>query len=86
MSWDVNAFKEKLEDQHTFPGNYIFKFIVPSESIDQVKSLWPGGKISIKASSKGKYTSVTIEGHMDSSDDVISVYQKAHEIEGCIAL
>ena len=86
MSWDSKAFKEKLEDQHSFPGTYIFKFIVPSESIDLVKVVWEEGEITLKPSSKGKYTSVTIKGQMPTSDAVIMVYEKAHEIEGIIAL
>lgn len=86
MSWDIKAFKEKLEDQHSFPGSYIFKFIVPSDKLSEAESLWKEGEITRKPSSKGKYTSVTIKATMTSSDQVITVYEEAHKIEGLIAL
>ena len=86
MSWDTKDFQEKLDDQHTFPGLYIFKFIVPSDSIKQVENLWKNGEIIKKPSSKGKYTSVTIKAQVDNSNEIVDIYQRASNIEGCIAL
>lgn len=86
MSWDIKAFKEKLEDQHSFPGVYIFKFIVPSDKLSIAEGLWKEGEITRKPSSKGKYTSVTIKANISSSDQVIAVYEEAHNIDGLIAL
>ena len=86
MSWDIEAFREKLTGQHTFPGTYIFKFIVPADKVPLVERLWTEGRISSKPSSKGNYVSVTIEGNMQTADEVISVYQEANKIEGLIAL
>lgn len=86
MSWNIEEFKAKLESQHSFPGTYIFKFIVPSEKVELAKNLWSLGEIIEKPSSKGKYVSVTIKGQMASVDEVIRVYENAHKIEGLIAL
>ncbi len=86
MSWDIQGFREKLESQHQFPGKYTFKFIVPSDSISKVEDLWVGGKVTLRPSSKGKYTSITIEAEASSSDEIIKTYELASNIDGCIAL
>ena len=86
MSWDIVAFREKLEGQHTFPGVYIFKFIVPKEKVEMASCLWTDGQVTTKPSSKGNYVSVTIHGNMASPDEVIEVYHAASRIEGLIAL
>ena len=86
MSWDTKVFREKLDDQHSFPGLYIFKFIVPSDSVNEVEDLWKNGEVIKKPSSKGKYTSVTIKAQVDNSDEIVDIYQRASNIEGCISL
>ncbi len=86
MSWDVEAFKEKLEGQHSFPGIYKFKFIVTKDKVAEVEALLDGGDISLKPSSAGKYVSVTSNALMQNSDDIVDIYRQASEIEGCIAL
>ncbi len=86
MSWDEQAFKEKLENSHTFPGSYIFKFIIKSNQQEQVKSLVDGAEIRLKPSSRNKYLSITIQKTMASSQEVVDVYNKAFKIEGIISL
>ena len=86
MSWDESAFKEKLENNHEFPGGYTFKFIVKPEQEQEVKSLLVGADVKLKPSSGNKYVSVTLNKEMQSSQEVIEVYKKAHTIEGIIAL
>jgi putative lipoic acid-binding regulatory protein len=82
----IASFREKLDDQHEWPGLYIFKFIVPSDKISELKSILPKGNITEKASSKGTYKSLTYKAHMLSSDQVIDLYIKAKKIEGIISL
>ena len=79
-------FKEKLESTHKFPTLYMFKFIVPEGKKDEVEALFPGNEVVIKPSSKGKYVSITARTMMPSSDAVMALYGKAHQIEGIIAL
>ena len=86
MSWDEQAFKEKLENNHEFPGAYVFKFIVKPEHEEEVKSLLEDAEVKLKQSSGNKYVSVTMNKRMESSQEVIEVYKKAHTIEGIIAL
>jgi len=86
MSWNIESFKSKLEAEHSFPGMYVFKFIVPAEKRKEVTDIVPDGEISFKKSSNNKYVSVTIKSFMKSSDDVVDVYKTAHKIEGIMAL
>ena len=41
MAWNELAFKEKLENEHSFPGQYIFKFIVPIDKENEVLAILP---------------------------------------------
>ena len=82
----ASDFREKLEDQHTWPGKYLFKFIIPKEKKERVQELFPGHELQVKKSKKGNYISLTIEIHMESSQEVIEIYEKAYEIDGVIAL
>lgn len=86
MSWDVESFREKLEDQHSFPGEYIFKFIVPISGKQEILAILPKGGISFKESSGGKYVSITAKSDLRTSQEVLDVYIKANHVEGCIAL
>ncbi|MEQ9424444.1 MAG: DUF493 family protein [Cyclobacteriaceae bacterium] len=86
MSLSIQDFKKKLDEEHAFPEVYMFKFIVPSSAEQEVLDILPEGKTTSRASKQGTYISVTAELMMGTSDDVIAIYQKAHKIEGLIAL
>jgi len=86
MSWDTEAFKEKLENNHSFPGKYTFKFIVKPEWKNEVEKLVAGAEVLLKPSSGNKYVSITLNANMNSSEEVINVYKEAKKIEGIIAL
>ena len=86
MSWDIDSFREKLAIEHSFPGNYIFKFIVPVEKEDEIFYLLPKGVTSTRKSSANTYISITCNAELNSPEDVIEVYLKANKVEGCIAL
>jgi len=79
-------FKGKLESTLNFPALYMFKFIVEEEKQDEVKKLFPGHDVKSKASSKGKYVSITAQVMMPSSDSIVEIYLEASKIEGIIAL
>ena len=82
----LTRFREKLDQHYAWPSLYMFKFIVPSGKEDQVKRLFPTHTTTEKASREGKYTSVTVQMMMPSSDAVIAIYEQASVIEGLIAL
>ena len=85
QNW-VNSFREKLDQHYAWPSIYMFKFIVPSGREEEVKKLFPLHTTTEKQSSQGKYTSITVQMMMPSSEAVISIYQQAALIEGLIAL
>lgn len=75
-----------LDETVKFPTEYYFKFIVPAGEIDKMLNILNGAKIEKKPSSAGKYISVSGKKIVKSSDEVISVYQKAATIKGVISL
>lgn len=83
---DIEAFKQKLDQQHDWPSLYMFKFIVPTGKENEVFALFPKNDLTTKKSRKGNYTSVTAQVMMRSSEDVVDKYIEAHRIEGVLAL
>ena len=86
MSKDYSDFIEKLENQHSWPSEYMFKFIVPSDVENEIKQIFSGQSITSRESSKGNYTSITVKMMINSTDEVIRIYEEAHKVEGVIAL
>jgi len=82
----INSFRDKLDKHYAWPSVYLFKFIVPTGKEDDVKKLFPLHNTSEKRSKNEKYTSISVQMMMPSSDAVINVYIRAAEIEGLIAL
>ena len=84
---DKDQFRELLNAEYSWPASYTFKFVVPSEKIKEVEALFGSeAEISLKESSAGKYTSVTINARMTRADEIIAVYEQAASIEGIISL
>lgn len=87
--YDYTEFKKKLEEEHSFPSVYMFKFIVPADNqkIALVESLFTEeADISQKQSGKGNYFSLTAKQVVISSDEIVEIYKKSTTIEGLIAL
>lgn len=82
--------KAQLEDTTTYPADYLYKFIVPTEAnqVVEVEELFnnTGAVITTKKSKKGKYSSVSIVLKVATSDEVIKYYRKAEKIKGIISL
>ena len=83
---DHSKFKSILNKEYQWPCEYMFKFIVPKDSLAQVEALFPGSEIQFRDSRKGNYVSATISLEVDSADLVIAIYEKAANIKGLIAL
>lgn len=79
-------FKEKLDNEHKWPTTYMFKFVVPSNKIDELKEILQKEPIIVKNSKNRKYASITLKKHIEYSDEVIEIYLKVRKIEGLIAL
>ena len=80
------AFKEKLDQEHKWPGIYVFKFVVPIGSVVEFNTKFPGEPFLEKRSKAGNYISYTLKKQLHSSDEVVEMYLKAQKIEGLIAL
>lgn len=83
-------FKERLEQTHSFPTDYIFKYIVPAEQsiIAKLHSIFSSANpsISTRDSKNGKYISITIKVPVSDANDVVIYYRQAAEIEGIVML
>lgn len=86
MNKDYSTFKERLDRNHTWPAEYMFKFIVPKGKEDQISVLFSQKDVSTKESSSGNYISVTSRMMIKSSEEVIRIYEEAQKVEGVIAL
>lgn len=86
------TLRKRLKKTSDWPAAYLYKFIVPSsdpENLNRLISIFDnlGAVISTKKSSKGKYTSVSINVTLNSPDIVIEKYkQVGEEIENVISL
>ena len=82
--------KEELDNSNAWPAEYLFKFIVPSDNhkIALVESAFDGIGAVIKTtqSKNGKFTSVSVNVTMDSSQQIIDKYLAVSTIEGIISL
>lgn len=82
--------KEELNSTSTWPTEYLYKFIVPTElkKIEEVENTFDnmGAVIKTNKSKTGKYTSISINVMMKSPEDVIQKYIEVSTIEGIISL
>ncbi len=82
--------KVELDMANTWPAEYLFKFIVPSDA-DKVKQVQEafdclGAVIKTTKSKTGKFTSISVDVQMKSSQEIIDKYQQLSTIEGIISL
>ena len=83
------SLKTKLEQELEWPSVYMFKFIYASkdELQAEIEKLFHGEiKISKRASSTGKYYSLSVRTLMGDPDEVIQVYRAAESIKGVMVL
>ena len=85
-----NELRKKLEESITsFPYIYMFKFIIKADNktMALVEVIFDNdAEIIEKQSAKGNYISITVKQVVMSVDEIISIYEKAAEIEGVISL
>ncbi len=84
--FSLERFKHTLDEHYTWPGIYVFKFIVPKDREKEVVAIFKEEEISIRRSKNGRFISVTARCHVKSSDEVVEVYREASSIEGIVAL
>lgn len=80
----------ELENDREWPGEYLFKFIVPTDpaKIEAVESAFDamGAVIVTKKSKNETYTSISINVHMESAAQIVGKYKQVAHIEGIISL
>jgi len=85
-----DKLKLSLEETTTFPTNYMFKFIIPTDKdkFEQIDNMFNklGAVIRSKTSKNEKFTSLTILVDMNSSDEIIEKYKEVGVVEGVISL
>lgn len=82
--------KEQLLESTTWPSNYLYKFIVPtnSDKVQRINSIFDntGAVIESKKSKKGTYTSISVTVNLKNPDEVIAKYKEVALVEGVISL
>jgi len=82
--------KEQLSETSSWPSNYLYKFIVPTDGgkIEKINQIFDntGAVIESKQSKKGTYTSISITVNLKNPDAVIKKYIEVGAIEGVISL
>jgi putative lipoic acid-binding regulatory protein len=86
-----DKLKSQLYDTALWPTEYLYKFIVVSNStgIVEIEDLFNdlGAVINTKESKNGKYTSISINVRMKNPEAVITKYKEvAENVEGVISL
>jgi len=84
------SLKEKLENQHDFPEDYLFKFIIPTDQarLTEIYKVFDDIKFTLgnRESKNGKYTACNVNAFVLDADQVIKIYQEVAKIEGVILL
>lgn len=95
MSWeqpkesDRERMRRQLDETHTWPCDFMFKFIVPkgNENEAALRAIFGlKAKFKFKDSKTGKYRSFTIVDKVDGADAVFARYEAAAKIPGIISL
>ena len=94
MDKDTKEFYERLKTElnnsNTWPAEYLFKFIVPTdqEKIEKVENAFNsmGAVIETKNSKTGKYTSISSDVQMPNAQKIIDKYLELSIVKGIISL
>lgn len=82
--------KTELDMSNTWPAEYLFKFIVPTdtEKIQKVEEAFDcmGAVIKTTKSKTGKFTSLSVDVQVKDSQEIIDKYLEVSTIEGIISL
>ena len=82
--------RTELNNSNTWPAEYLFKFIVPTdqEKIEKVENAFNsmGAVIETKNSKTGKYTSISIDVQMPNAQKIIDKYLELSTVKGIISL
>ncbi|MGC4129185.1 MAG: DUF493 family protein [Bergeyella sp.] len=84
------SLKEKLEEAHNFPEEYLFKFIIPNSQskLTEIYTVFDGLQhtLSNRDSKNGNYVSVSISAFVLDAEQVVKIYKEVSVIEGVMML
>ena len=84
------SLKEKLEQTHDFPEDYLYKFIVTNDQskVTDIYRVFDSVKFTMTSrdSKNGKYTSLSINAFVLDAEQVIKIYKEVGLIKGVIML
>ncbi len=80
------SFRNKLDEVHTWPSSYLFKFVVPEAKKGELLSIMPSGMVQERSSANQRYVSISLTALMASADEVVEIYKQAAQIEGIVTL
>ena len=86
---DRERMRKQLNETHTWPCEYMFKFIVPkgNENEAALRAIFGlRSKFKLRDSKTGKYRSFTILDKVETADEVFSRYEAAAKIPGIISM
>jgi putative lipoic acid-binding regulatory protein len=78
--------RETLDRLHVWPGPYTFKFVVPSARVPEVRDAASDLRFTERASSNGRYVSLTATVQIGAVDEVLDVYRAIEGIPGVVSL
>ena len=82
--------KEELDNANVWPAEYLFKFIVPTENgnVEAVENAFNdmGAVIKTTKSKNAKFTSISVNVRMKSSQSIVDKYLEVSTIPGIISL
>jgi putative lipoic acid-binding regulatory protein len=85
----LKKIRAQLNEMHSWPSMYMFKFVLPSDSdrINKLKRIFDeSAEFKMKKSRKGNYTSITVKEMIMEVDVIFERYNEASKIEGIISL
>jgi hypothetical protein len=82
----VEKFKELLDQTYQWPDYYDFKFIVKIDDKDTVLSHLDGFSVVETPSKNGNYISINARKLINTTQEVVDVYELMSKIKGLISL
>lgn len=82
----VKSFKSSLDAYYSWPAYFPFKFIVPIEQANQVIELLDDPNLTSRPSANGRYRAFSLDKQMNSSEEVIAIYEMMTPIPGIISI